>query len=205
MELPLEYYRRHQRPGSSWYPSCAEIWLSANRLPCSRRKKGASYKIGHYGLLCHEEAGGRNSLVRTGQQIDWPLYMPIMASLRTTNTLTGSDEDLRTPYEAFWFNGIWIQASIGALRVVYRRILRSICLQGRAGDVKVQTARGRAWECDAGFEGVEDDVQNCAVCAWGRAVVLLCISQRSGMRADIITRKKTSSFQCILLPIECES
>ena len=54
--------------------------------------------------------------------------MPIMASLRTTNTLTASDEDLRTPYEAFWFNGIRIQASIGALRVVYRRILGSVCL-----------------------------------------------------------------------------
>ena len=29
---------------------------------------------------------------------------------------------------------------------------------GGAGDVKVYTARGRAWECGAGFEGVKDDV-----------------------------------------------
>ncbi len=63
-------------------------------------------------------------LVTTSQQIPWGLYLPIMASPGTIYPLTLSEQDLQIPYQAFLFNGIRIQASIVAPRVIYKRMLK---------------------------------------------------------------------------------
>ncbi|KAI4102580.1 MAG: hypothetical protein LQ339_004597 [Xanthoria mediterranea] len=63
-------------------------------------------------------------LVTTSQQIPWGLYLPIMASPGTIYPLTLSEQDLQIPYPAFLFNGIRIQASIVAPRVISKRMLK---------------------------------------------------------------------------------
>ena len=62
-------------------------------------------------------------LVTTSQQVSWPLYLSVVASPGTVYPLTVSDDDLKIPYPTFLFNGIRIQASIVAPRVIYRRML----------------------------------------------------------------------------------
>ncbi|KAL8832882.1 MAG: hypothetical protein Q9170_004702 [Blastenia crenularia] len=69
-------------------------------------------------------------MVTTSQQIDWELYLSIMAAPGTIYPLTVSEDDLKIPYMTFLFGGIRIQASIVAPRVIYRRMLRFAAFHG---------------------------------------------------------------------------
>jgi D-arabinose 1-dehydrogenase-like Zn-dependent alcohol dehydrogenase len=63
-------------------------------------------------------------MVTTSQQIPWPLYMSLMASQGTIYPLTFSADDLKIPYQPLLSNGLRIQGSIVAPRVIYKRMLK---------------------------------------------------------------------------------
>ena len=63
-------------------------------------------------------------MVTTSGQIDWELYMSVMASPGTIYPLSVVDEgDLKIPYMAFLLSGLRIQASIIAPRAIQQRML----------------------------------------------------------------------------------
>lgn len=64
-------------------------------------------------------------MILTSEQVDWPLYLYVMAQPGTIYPLTvvHEHENLSIPYMAFLMSGLRIQASIIAPRAIQRRML----------------------------------------------------------------------------------